>query len=133
MNPRSAAELATKVSANFTESQERVLHLYRQTLKAIPEIIKLYYLEVTPQELRTRINAEFAKHKGVKDVRVIDLLLFKGRNELDETLAMYKTRSHVGRYLMPLLPDVQEKQEAAKEVSEDSDFLKRFYAGHIVG
>merc|ERR1711976_121199 len=41
---------------------------------------------------------EFRKHQAVTEPTLVDMLVFKGRNELDEALTRHKTYSHIMRY-----------------------------------
>jgi len=75
-----------------------------------------YDLEYPPSVLRTRVRQEFLKNKEVKEPFVIDMLVFKGRLELQETVEIWKTRSHVEKYF-----DV-------KEVRKKTE-LEKFFSG----
>eukprot|EP01130_Rhizamoeba_saxonica_P004440 TRINITY_DN1813_c0_g1_i1.p1 TRINITY_DN1813_c0_g1~~TRINITY_DN1813_c0_g1_i1.p1 ORF type:complete len:126 (+),score=24.12 TRINITY_DN1813_c0_g1_i1:46-423(+) len=76
----------------------KVLKFYRRCLKAIPETIKYYQLPFSTSDVKHKINSEFRRYEGVQDDSVIEMLLAKGRQELEETEEMWKTKSHVLRY-----------------------------------
>jgi NADH dehydrogenase (ubiquinone) 1 alpha subcomplex subunit 6 len=79
-----------------------------------------YLLDISPSLVRSKIRQEFEKNRFVRDLSVIDILLFKGRLEYEETMNMWKQKTHVMRYFtveedrIPLPP---------------TDFLEKFYAG----
>ena len=56
---------------------------------------------------------------GVTDPSVIDVLCYKGEQELQETMQMWKTKAHIQKYV-----DTQ--------VSHESDFAHEFFKGHVV-
>jgi NADH dehydrogenase (ubiquinone) 1 alpha subcomplex subunit 6 len=76
-------------------------------------------LEITSNTLTKRIRQEFEKNRFVKDLSLIDILLFKGRIELEETMNLWKQPSHVMRYF------TNDEYKAPKT----RDFLTNFYNG----
>ncbi|KAH9248694.1 hypothetical protein BSLG_004571 [Batrachochytrium salamandrivorans] len=68
------------------------------TLSQSPDIVDMYKLDITSRAMRARIRQEFEKHRYVKDLHVIDVLLFKGRTEYEETLNFWKQKTHVMRF-----------------------------------
>jgi len=46
-----------------------------------PEIVETYALVIPVSAVRSRIRQEFERHRYVKDLPVIDVLLFKGQAE----------------------------------------------------
>jgi len=92
----------TTKSISLDETRLKVLNLYRKCLKSAPKIIKNYSLHFTTQEVRQKFRKEFDQYKRVSDPNIIDLLVFKGLHELEETVLMWKTRSHALRYFTPV-------------------------------
>lgn len=121
------APLKTTSSVSLIHGRKRVLGLYRQWIRAVylfnkaPEICDIYHLEVNSRTLRRRIRQEFEKNKFVKDLSMVDILLFKGRTELEETMNAWKQPTHVMRYF-----EHDEYQEP-----KTNDFLTNFYQGSI--
>jgi NADH dehydrogenase (ubiquinone) 1 alpha subcomplex subunit 6 len=111
--------LTTTTSISVSQARNRALNLYRQWLKAAPEIVDLYKLEVDEFAFRRRIRQEFEKNRYVNDIQIVDILLFKGRTELEETLNAWKQPTHVMRYFVS---DPYAKPRKA-------DFLSNFYNG----
>lgn len=110
------ANFATPMSKTLAEASRNVWQLYRTAIKAAPDIVENYQLERTPSQVRQRIKEEFRKHKDVKDPHVIDMLVWKGKMELEEALQLWKTKSHVVRFFMPQKPQYDE-------------FMKKFFEG----
>lgn len=106
--------VATTASRSFAEASLRNHHLYRKAMRSAPRIIQMYDLPYSVGQVRTRIAEEFRKHQNVEDPVTMDMLWFKAKNELDETLMTWKQRPHVLKYFAP-----QKKQE--------SDFLRKFF------
>lgn len=82
----------------------------------------MYNLEVTTPQLRQRIRREFEKNRFVSQLPAIDILLFKSRLEYEETMNMWKQKTHVMRYF-----DEEEYKGPEKMIS--SDFMSGFLAG----
>lgn len=86
-----------------------------------PSIVENYDLDLTTPAVRARIRQEFEKHRNVQDVNVIDRLIFKSRTEYEETINMWKQKTHVMRYF----EDDVKLLQSVKPVS----FLDKFLAG----
>jgi len=82
----------TASSRSLEESKRRVISLYRQWQRAVcptidhtnaqaPEIVDTYSLSIPVSAVRSRIRKEFERHRYVKELSVIDVLLFKGTAE----------------------------------------------------
>lgn len=85
----------TQISRNFSEAQARSRALYRDWYRAAPEISSLYALNVPPSTLRAKFRTWFERNRNVKDIAVIDLMLFKSQAELQETLNAWKQIPHI--------------------------------------
>eukprot|EP00179_Madagascaria_erythrocladioides_P022328 CAMPEP_0198338924 /NCGR_PEP_ID=MMETSP1450-20131203/37627_1 /TAXON_ID=753684 ORGANISM="Madagascaria erythrocladiodes, Strain CCMP3234" /NCGR_SAMPLE_ID=MMETSP1450 /ASSEMBLY_ACC=CAM_ASM_001115 /LENGTH=142 /DNA_ID=CAMNT_0044043821 /DNA_START=40 /DNA_END=468 /DNA_ORIENTATION=- len=92
---RVAAGAPSKTSA---DARRKVLRLYRACLRSRGTLVQLYSLPYHRNEIGQVMRREFEKHKRVGDLKKIDQLVFKGRLELAEANALFKTKSHVLRY-----------------------------------
>lgn len=82
-----------------------------------PEICSLYSLSVNPPYVRQAIRRRFEENRYVSDLRVIDRLLLKSRQEYQETLNLWKQKDHVmGKLLLP-----RDRPQRT--------FLQKFYEG----
>jgi NADH dehydrogenase (ubiquinone) 1 alpha subcomplex subunit 6 len=85
----------TLVSRNFDEARRNALRLYRQCLRAIPSVIRQYKLELRPHQIKNSLRQLFIQNKNIREPAIIDILVFKGQMELEETVNLWKTRAHV--------------------------------------
>jgi len=107
-------------------SGQRVIDLYRRTLREVPRIITVFDIDIPERDIRKDIRGLFDKHSEVKDPVAVDLLVVKGELDLEETVNIWKQKTHV----MRLLGRDEEKVPLLKEYAGESEFLKKFYAGH---
>ncbi|CAG8687942.1 16485_t:CDS:2, partial [Cetraspora pellucida] len=116
------AAYAAKVmsSSSFSEARSRYYFLsdsYSQVyLRKAPNIVQSYLLDFPVATARAKIREEFEKNRYVSDLRVIDVLIFKGRAEYQETLNNWKMDSHIMRYFS--------KEESPPK---PEGFLEKFY------
>ncbi|CAG8572694.1 11365_t:CDS:2 [Paraglomus brasilianum] len=106
----------TATSGTYQNARQKVLALYRDWQRAAPTIITEYHLDIPTSAVRAKIREEFEKHRYVNDLRLIDILLFKGRTEYQETLNLWKFSTHLLNYF--------EKEEAGPK---PAGFLEKFY------
>ncbi|KAF8346660.1 hypothetical protein F5887DRAFT_960170 [Amanita rubescens] len=93
---------ATQVSLNAAEARTRAIRLYRAWYRSAPEIVELYALNSSPAHIRHSIRERFEKNRYVTDLRAIDVLLLKSRQEYQETLNCWKQKDHIeGIFLAP--------------------------------
>jgi len=80
----------------------------------------MYTLEHSPAEYRHIIRQRFERNRHVTDVRAIDVLLLKSRQNYQETINLWKMREHV----------VGIQLEEPKDVRRaNMTFLQKFYEG----
>ncbi|CAM8975413.1 hypothetical protein QQ045_028355 [Rhodiola kirilowii] len=114
-------------SATLEEARRRTLDFFRTACRSLPHVMKIYYLDdvVTLSQLRATVASEIRKNANVTNPKVIDLLVFKGMEELSNIVAQAKQRHHViGQYVVGRQGLVQEKGTKDQGIS---DFLKKFY------
>ncbi|KAF9931713.1 hypothetical protein BGZ65_004763 [Modicella reniformis] len=120
MSSAMAAHLSvvTSQTPSLAAAHMKVIHLYRDFQRGVPEIMRTHQLDVPMSQIRTKIREEFERHRDVKDLAVIDILLLKGRQEYQETLNAWKQETHIMRYFI--------KDEAPPK---PEGFLEKFLSG----
>ncbi|KAK4424807.1 NADH dehydrogenase [ubiquinone] 1 alpha subcomplex subunit [Sesamum alatum] len=115
-------------SASLAEARQRVFEFFKTACRSIPSIMEIYTLHdvVAPSQLRSTIASEIRKNAHVTNTKVIDMLLFKGTEELSNIVEHAKQRHHIiGQYVVGRQGlDVGTKDQGV------SDFLKNFYKGN---
>ncbi|KAG9249217.1 NADH-ubiquinone oxidoreductase 14.8 kDa subunit [Calycina marina] len=97
INPTYLAQ-RTRQSVNWNDAKRRVIHSYRDWVRSAPEIQTMYSLNMPISALRTKMRQEFERHRYVKDIPVVDKLLFQSHAEFQETLNYWKQLPHVLKY-----------------------------------
>ncbi|GKV39646.1 hypothetical protein SLEP1_g47389 [Rubroshorea leprosula] len=114
-------------SVNLEEARGRVFDFFRSACRSMPAIMDIYNLHdvVTISQLRSTIASDIRKNAHVTNPKVIDMLLFKGMEELGNIVEHAKQRHHIiGQYVVGrqgLVQDLNTKDDGM------SDFLKNFY------
>ncbi|KAK3924381.1 NADH dehydrogenase [ubiquinone] 1 alpha subcomplex subunit 6 [Frankliniella fusca] len=103
MSSGKAASVVTRqvrpiLSLSHDDSRRRVLALYKAWYRQIPHIVTEFDIPKNTKQCQQKLREEFLKHKDVKDIRVIDMLVIKGQMELKETVTKWKQVGHVMAY-----------------------------------
>ncbi|KAI0764107.1 NADH-ubiquinone oxidoreductase Complex1 subunit [Irpex lacteus] len=108
---------ATKTFKSPEEGKKAVIQLYREWYRGAPEIVSLYSLSISPQYVRQQIRQRFEENRYVTDLRVVNQLYLKSRQEYQETMNFWKQKEHVlGKLLLP-------------RGRPQRTFLQKFYEG----
>lgn len=79
----------------------------------------------TLPELRRNVSNLIRKNQGVKDPSAVDILIYKGREELEMIIMQHKQRHHlISQYIR------NPANEKVEKPSGLSPFLESFYKGN---
>ncbi|KAK7317369.1 hypothetical protein RJT34_01531 [Clitoria ternatea] len=119
-----------KVPANsisLEEARQRVFDFFRIACRSLPSVMETYnlYDVTTVSQLRSTVASEIRKNSHVTNPKVIDMLLFKGTEELRNVVEQSKQRHHIlGQYVVGRKEHAQELGNKDQGIST---FLKNFY------
>ena len=68
-----------------------------------------------------------SSYAHITDAKTMDVLLFKGRQHLEEVKMQYKVKAQLQYFFTP--PDHSSKAAIAGSEEQGSNFLQNFYAG----
>lgn len=90
---------STRMSASLDEARAGVRALYRDCVEHVPQMRKDFNLSENRHTLVAVIKDMFLRNRDIGDPKLIDVLVFKGRQELNEVTAQWKSRHHVVQYV----------------------------------
>ncbi|KAK6933997.1 hypothetical protein RJ641_036891 [Dillenia turbinata] len=114
-------------SVSLEEARQRTFEFFRSACRSLPTIMEIYNLHdvVSVTKLRSTIASEIRKNSHITNPKVIDMLLFKGMEELGNIVEHAKQRHHIiGQYVVGqkgLVKDSGTKDQGI------SNFLINFY------
>jgi len=88
----------TRSSINWGDARSRVLRSYREWLRAGPEIQQMYSLNMPVSKIRTKVRQQFEKHRYVKQLNAVDVLIAQSNMEFQETLNYWKQLTQVMKF-----------------------------------
>eukprot|EP00051_Salpingoeca_urceolata_P026760 m.478540 g.478540 ORF g.478540 m.478540 type:complete len:121 (-) comp21160_c0_seq1:99-461(-) len=96
------------------DSRRNVIALYRAWYRQIPYIVETFNLDKTVKECRQTLRERFVRNSN-DDPAVVDRLVAKGTMELEETVNVWKQKTHVMRFF-----------EDPSGPKPEQDFMTRF-------
>ncbi|OIV89388.1 hypothetical protein TanjilG_22351 [Lupinus angustifolius] len=115
-------------SASLDEAKHRVFDFFREACRSLPSVMEIYnlYDVVKVSELRSFISYQIRKNTHVTDPKVIDMLIFKGMEELRNVVEHSKQRHHIiGQYVVGRR--AFEQEELGIKNQGTTTFLRNFY------
>jgi len=106
------------LSVNEREARIRVFQLYKAWTRQLPDTIEQYTLPVTEKEAQQCLKENFMKNAHVKDIRVIDMLIIKGQQDLRENIEMWAYDHHI-----------MSKFLKETHTEKPKDFMSKFLSG----
>lgn len=90
---------STALSSNLAEASAKAVAAYRQALRGIPDMRKNFTILENKEFVAQCIRDLFERHEHVTDPKVVDMLVFKAKQELREIAEQWKSRHHVYGYI----------------------------------
>merc|ERR1711976_142136 len=106
------------LSVDKNEARHRVLSLYRAWWRQIPYTVKDFDIPVSVEMARKTLRQRFEENANVKDIRVIDMLVVKGQQDLKEVVEHWAQPNHI-----------MSKHFREGVVARPKDFMSKFLAG----
>ncbi|BFZ55322.1 ndufa6 NADH-ubiquinone oxidoreductase subunit [Savitreella phatthalungensis] len=116
--------LAVKTASSGSKAiaRSRVIKLYRDFQRCVPEMVNMYNLEIPISTVRSKVRQEFERNRYVQDLGVTDVLIFKAHAEFQELNNFWKQQTHVMKYF------TQEDDTVSNKHLPDT-FMGRFLEG----
>lgn len=91
----------------------------------MPRLLEIFELNhMGTNGARNKIKARFYEHKGLKDARVIQMLVHQGYIDLEDTMLQHKQKSHVMHLLEgPTGSEVQNIKLLDKDATVEEVFM----------
>ncbi|KAF6175274.1 hypothetical protein GIB67_000595 [Kingdonia uniflora] len=119
-------------SVTLEEARSRTFDFFRKACRSLPSVMEIYNLHdvATISHLRSSISSQIRKNAHITNPKVIDMLLFKGLEELNNIAEHAKQRHHIiGQYVLGSEGLVQDHDQDRKDPGA-SKFLKNFYTSN---
>lgn len=95
-----SGEDSTALSATLHEARGKVVSMYREVLRDIPAMRENFTIIEDEQFVRRVVRNLFDRHSGIEDPKIVDMLVFKGRQEAGEIRNQWKSRTHVYQHII---------------------------------
>lgn len=108
---------STALSSNLAEASAKAIAVYRQALRDIPDMRKNFTIIEGKEFVTKCVRDLFERHAHVTDPKLVDMLVFKARQELREIAEQWKSRHHVYGYIQRYSEKVL-REEAKRKLKE---------------
>jgi hypothetical protein len=128
-----------------TENRLAVLKQYRKIVRNMPRVLLAFEItgvsggpenKVIERTALANVRRHFERHAGVTDLGVAAMLRHKAEMEVEETLLLWKTKSHVCNLVLdessPPIAKIMQQQQSEKTLPKQavqSPFLSSFLQG----
>lgn len=117
-------------SQNDEQARRRVLALYRTILKSLADVKLRFNVPGTVDHMRARVKIDFLRNRRPLRKDLVDAMVFRGYNELEEMQKHYQTRPHVIGYFAEYEPiyralHAKNRPLSAVEAESKADVKKR--------
>ncbi|PSC67263.1 NADH dehydrogenase [ubiquinone] 1 alpha subcomplex subunit 6 [Micractinium conductrix] len=94
---RAVLGLGVRAAQPAEVKHQAAKEFFKEVCRCLPWVLKNYRLEelTTVYELRRNVASLFKKYASVESPEAIDLLVYKGREELEMILMQHKQRHHI--------------------------------------
>lgn len=89
----------TALSGSLEEASAKAVATYRDILRGIPDMRENFTVIETEAYCRRVVRHMFDRHAGLSDPKVVDMLVFKARQEAGEIRQQWKSRYHVYQHI----------------------------------
>ena len=113
-----ARQVKPMLSVDKDEAKRRVLSLYKAWHRQIPYMLRDFALPITRETAYKQLRKKFMEKSHVTDIRVIDMLVVKGQQDLKEVVEIWAQSTHIMS---------KHFREAHKE--RPKDFMSKFLSG----
>jgi hypothetical protein len=120
-----ARNVRAVLSRNDEEARRNVWTLYRKVIKMIPWMKDIFHLPFEPKDMLHIVRNAFDKNANIRNRGVVDSLVMRGLNDVEEVQMHHKQRGHVfhfferkehlGRPITQLEPVVQARDKTLME------------------
>merc|ERR1712029_979128 len=106
------------LSVSKNEARLRTLALYKAWQRQVPFICEEYDIPPTQKMVRDKVKEKFLANANAKDTRVIDMLVVKGQQDLQEIVEKWQQAPHI-----------MSKYFAESYEERPKDFMSKFLTG----
>eukprot|EP00093_Oithona_nana_P006170 06170.XXX_173931_174369_1 [CDS] Oithona nana genome sequencing. len=106
------------LSVDNNEARLRVLSLYKAWCRQLPFMVSEFDIPVNEVQAKAKLREKFTANAHIKDARVIDMMVIKGQQDLQEVAEKWASSMHIMS---------KHFKESVKE--RPKDFMSKFLTG----